>query len=106
MLAVTCAPIETGPLRPFRNPVYSAVPAGGLPARRRGGGFWWNSSVGLNASPSPPMLCAGNGHADCVELGPCGTLERAIRFLCRDEVEIECFPTASAPVLQHTVRQC
>ena len=44
--------------------------------------------------------------AHCVELGPCGTLERAIRFLGRDKVEIECFPTASAPVLQRTVRQC
>lgn len=55
--------------------------------------------------PAAEALERRDGHVRCVELGPCGTLERAVRFQGRDEAEIECFLTASAPVGRRTVRQ-
>ena len=46
-----------------------------------------------------------DGHARCLELGPCGTLERVVRFLGRDEAEIAFPPRASALVRRRKVRQ-
>jgi acyl transferase domain-containing protein len=94
-----------GRLRPFRHPVYCAVHAGRLSAPEEG----WRLRVDHLSRPQRFDLAfeaaRRDGHADCVEPGPCGTLEHAVRFLDRDEVEIECFPTASAPVRRRTVRQ-
>lgn len=94
-----------GQLRPFRHPVYSAVHAGRLSAPEEG----WRLLVEHLSRPQRFDLAFDaarrDGHVRCVELGPCGTLERAVRFQGRDEAEIECFLTASAPVGRRTVRQ-
>jgi hypothetical protein len=94
-----------GHLRPFRHPVYSAVHGGGLSAP---GEAWRLLEEDLSRPQGFDLALEAarrDGHVRPVELGPCGTLERAVRFLGRDEVEIECFPTASASVRRRRVRQ-
>jgi len=95
-----------GQLRPFRHPVYSAFDAGRLSAPEEG----WRLLVEHLCRPQRFDLAfeaaRRDGYAHCLELGPCGTLERAVRFLSRDEVEVECFPTASVPLRRRAVSRC
>lgn len=83
---------EVGELRPFRIPVYSALHGGRIEDPLEG----WRLLVEHLFRPQRFVrafdAAQGDGLVRCAELGPGGTIERAVRWLGRPAVEVETFP--------------
>ncbi len=93
-----------GGLRPFRHPVYSAMHGGRIETPEEG----WRLLVDHLHRPQRFDLAFAAALADgvgrCVEFGPGGTLSGAVRWMARDEIEVETFPTGGPRERTRTVR--
>ena len=97
---------EVGELRPFRVPVYSALHSGCVEGPLEG----WRLLVEHHFRPDrfdrAFEAATGDGLVRCVELGPAGTLERAVRWLGRPGVEVETFPGGAPDRVRERKARC
>jgi pimaricinolide synthase PimS1 len=97
---------EVGQLRPLRHPVYSALHGGRIESPQEAWRLLVEHLFLCQRFDRAFQAARDQGVARYVQLGPGGTLERAVRWLDRGEVEVETFPASPARVRPGRKMRC